>query len=131
MTSKKGTLLAHDVSKATNVAGVFACGDVVSGPATVIEAIAAGQKAAKGVDQFLMGERRGDEEPSAIKIPIEDIELERFRKRDRQKTPSLDADKRAKSFEEVDLGFTELAALAEADRCFQCGLYPNKRRHSE
>jgi NADPH-dependent glutamate synthase beta subunit-like oxidoreductase/2,4-dienoyl-CoA reductase-like NADH-dependent reductase (Old Yellow Enzyme family) len=129
VTSKKGTLLAHDVSKATNVTGVFACGDVVSGPATVIEAIAAGQKAAKGVDQFLMGERRGDEEPSTIKIPIEDIELERFRKRDRQKTPSLDADKRAKSFEEVDLGFTERAALAEADRCFQCGLFPNKKKN--
>ena len=110
------------------MAGIFACGDVVSGPATVIEAIAAGQKAAKGVDRFLMGEPLDDEEPSAIKIPIEDIELERFRKRDRQKMPSLDVDKRAKSFEEVDLGFTELAALAEADRCFQCGLFPNKRR---
>jgi NADPH-dependent glutamate synthase beta subunit-like oxidoreductase/2,4-dienoyl-CoA reductase-like NADH-dependent reductase (Old Yellow Enzyme family) len=131
VTSKKGTLLAQDVSKATNVAGVFACGDVVSGPATVIEAIAAGQKAAKGVDRFLMGEQLDDEEPSAIKIPIEDIELERFRKRDRQKMLSLHVDKRGKSFEEVDLGFTELAALKEADRCFQCGLFPNKRRHSE
>ena len=129
-TSKKGTLLAHNVSKVTNVAGVFACGDVVSGPATVIEAIASGQRAARGVERFLMGEPLDDEEPSAIKIPIEDIELERFRKRERQKMPSLHVDKRRKSFEEVDLGFSELAAQAEADRCFQCGLFPNKARNS-
>jgi len=113
------------------VAGIFACGDVVSGPATVIDAIAAGQRAARGVDRFLMGEQLDYEEPSAIKIPIEDIEVERFRKRERQKMASLDVDKRTKSFEEVDLGFMEMAALAEADRCFQCGLFPNKQRNSE
>jgi hypothetical protein len=77
-----------------------------------------------------MGEQLDYEEPPGKNIPIEDIEVERFRKRERQKMASLDVGKRAKSFEEVDLGFTELAALAEADRCFQCGLFPNKRKDS-
>ena len=127
--SERGTLLVHKVSTVTNVAGIFACGDVVSGPATVIEAIAAGQRAARSVDRFLLGEPLDYEEPPAKNIAIEDIEVERFRKRERQKSASLDVSKRARSFEEVDLGFTELAALAEADRCFQCGLFPNKRKN--
>jgi NADPH-dependent glutamate synthase beta subunit-like oxidoreductase len=128
-TSKKGTLLAHDVSQVTNVAGVFACGDVVSGPATVIEAIASGQRAARGVERFLMGQPLDDEESPARTIAIEDIEIERFRKRERRKTAILDVSERAGNFKEVDLGFTELSALAEADRCFQCGLFPNKKKN--
>ncbi len=42
----------------------------------------------------------------------------------------LAPDKRA-GFDEVELGFTELSALAEADRCFQCGLFPNKNVNNE
>jgi NADPH-dependent glutamate synthase beta subunit-like oxidoreductase/2,4-dienoyl-CoA reductase-like NADH-dependent reductase (Old Yellow Enzyme family) len=131
VTSKKGTLLAHDVSKVTNVAGIFACGDVVSGPATVIEAIASGQRAARGVERFLTGEPLDDEEPPVRTIAIEDIEIEWFRKRERQRMASLNVGKRTGNFEEVDLGFTELSAQAEADRCFQCGLFPNKRKNSK
>ena len=126
VTSNRGTLLADPVSQATNVAGIFACGDAVSGPATVIEAIGAGRKAAKGVDRFLRGEPMDDEEPSGAVIPMEDIEIERFRHRERKEGRSLPADKRRQDFDEVELGFIENAALAEADRCFQCGLFPNK-----
>lgn len=124
--SEKGTLMAHPYSKGTNVPGIFACGDVVSGPATVIEAIAGGKRAATGVDRFLQGEPLDYEEPAISTIPIEDVEVERFRKRERQNMASLPVEERAKNFGEVELGFTELAALAEADRCFQCGLFPKK-----
>jgi NADPH-dependent glutamate synthase beta subunit-like oxidoreductase len=40
----------------------------------------------------------------------------------------LAAKKRTKNFAEVELGFAETEALFETDRCFQCGLFPNKNR---
>ena len=61
-------------------------------------------------------------------IGIEEIDLARFKKRERETMPSLTAKKRTKDFGEVELGFTELEALFEADRCLQCGLFPNKAR---
>ena len=128
VTSHRGTLMAHPFSKVTNVAGIFACGDVVSGPATVIEAIAGGHKAATGVHRFFRGEPLDYEEPPTAAIAIEDVEIERFRKRDRQEMGRLPAGNRAKGFGEVELGFTEPAGLAEADRCFQCGLFPKKEK---
>jgi len=127
--SEKGTLLVHPDSKVTNVAGVFACGDVASGPATVIEAISAGEKAATGVDRFLQGEPLDYEVPAVATIPLEDVETGRFKKRPRQEWENLPAEKRVNNFSEVEFGFTELKALAEADRCFQCGLFPNKEKN--
>ena len=125
VTSSSGTILAHQFSKVTNIPGVFACGDAVSGPATVIEAIATGRQAAEGVDRFLRGENLDYEEPESRKIPIEDVEVERFRKRARRTGGRLSTAERA-GFAEVETGFSELNGLAEADRCFQCGLFPRK-----
>ena len=122
------TLKAASPAFVTNVKGVFAGGDAVTGPATVIEAIAAGKKAALAIDKYLRGESLDYQEPIPSIISIEDVDLERFKKRERQEMPWLPAAKRVKSFEEVELGFGELAALYEADRCFQCGLFPNKKR---
>ena len=59
VTSEKGTLISHAYSKVTNVSGIFACGDVATGPATVIEAIAAGAKAADRRGQVPPGRRPG------------------------------------------------------------------------
>jgi NADPH-dependent glutamate synthase beta subunit-like oxidoreductase/2,4-dienoyl-CoA reductase-like NADH-dependent reductase (Old Yellow Enzyme family) len=112
----------------TNVKGVFAGGDAVTGPATVVEAIAAGKKAAEAIDKYLCGESLDYQEPVPSIISIEDVDVERFKKRDRQEMPLLPAVERARSFGEVELGFSELTALFEADRCFQCGLFPNKDR---
>ena len=131
VTSEKGALISHAFSKATNVPGIFACGDVATGPATVIEAIAAGTRAAVGVDLFLKGEDLDYEEPGTTAIPIEDVEMSWFKKREREAMPSLALEKRAGTFDEVELGYTELAVMAEADRCFQCGLFPNKKVNEE
>ena len=98
VTDANGCLVAHKCSKVTNVAGIFACGDVVTGPATVIEAVAAGQKAAIGVDRFLRGEPLDYDDPSPAAIPIEDVETERFRKRERQNMLSLPAESNNRLF---------------------------------
>ena len=110
----------------TNVPRVFAGGDAVSGPATVIEAIAAGKKAAVSIDQYLRGISLEDAEPAPYTIPVEEVDVGRFNKRERQEMFTLPPDVRIRGFKEVNLGFTELEALREADRCFQCGLFPNK-----
>jgi NADPH-dependent glutamate synthase beta subunit-like oxidoreductase/2,4-dienoyl-CoA reductase-like NADH-dependent reductase (Old Yellow Enzyme family) len=125
------TLKAASPTFVTNVKGVFAGGDAVTGPATVIEAIAAGKKAALAIDKYLRGESLDYQEPVPSIISIEDVDLERFKKRERQEMPLLSAAERAKSFGEVELGFSELAALFEADRCFQCGLFPKKPKIAE
>jgi NADPH-dependent glutamate synthase beta subunit-like oxidoreductase/2,4-dienoyl-CoA reductase-like NADH-dependent reductase (Old Yellow Enzyme family) len=125
------TLKVASPAFVTNVKGVFAGGDAVTGPATVIEAIAAGKKAAEAIDKYLRGESLDYQEPVPSIIGIDDVDLERFKKRDRQEMPQLPATERAKSFGEVELGFSELAALFEADRCFQCGLFPKKPKVGE
>jgi NADPH-dependent glutamate synthase beta subunit-like oxidoreductase/2,4-dienoyl-CoA reductase-like NADH-dependent reductase (Old Yellow Enzyme family) len=125
---EKGFITADPRTMATNVKGIFAAGDVVSGPATVIEAIAAGTRAALAIDRFLRGQDMAEEVVEPRIIGIEEIDLTRFKKRERETMPSLAAKKRTKGFGEVELGFTEFEALFEADRCLQCGLFPNKNR---
>ena len=122
------TVKASPLSQTTNVRGVFAGGDAVTGPATVIEAIAAGRKAAAAIDRFLRGQAIDEEEPAPTIIGIEDVDVARFKKHERQQMSEAPVPERVKGFTEVELGFSELTALFEADRCFQCGLFPNKER---
>jgi len=56
--------------------------------------------------------------------------LTRFKKRTRQEMAEASVAERVKGFSEVELGFDELTALFEADRCFQCGLFPNKEKNA-
>ena len=103
----------------TNLKGVFAGGDVVTGPDTVIQAIAAGKKAARYMDKFLSGEELKPE-PKKDK-PVAEMDQTATRK-PRIPMPALDPKERIKTFEEVDLGFTIEQALEEASRCLQCGV---------
>ncbi|HAZ12365.1 MAG: hypothetical protein A2X86_03925 [Bdellovibrionales bacterium GWA2_49_15] len=60
----RGLIVVDPVTKATNMAGIFAGGDVTSGPTSVIQAIAAGRKAAASIDTFLSGKK-----PKIVPIP--------------------------------------------------------------
>ncbi len=100
--------------------GVFAGGDVVSGPASVIEAIADGRQAAISIDRYLGG--RGEIEetlapPEGAVAPLEEAPEER-----RVEVPSLPVDERLKSFSQVELGLSEEMAIKEAKRCLRCDL---------
>jgi len=110
----------------TNVEGIFAGGDVVTGPATVVEAIAAGRKAAIAIDKYLQGETPDYEAATPRTISIESIDTSKFKKRPRERMPSLPPKKRTRSFDEVQLGLSELQAGSEAGRCLQCGMFPKK-----
>ena len=119
--TKRGTIAVDNETLETSRPGVFAGGDAISGTGTVIEAIAAGQRAAVFINRYLNDEVLGtlpaDEvDAAAIKVDIPaDIE-----KAGRQKMPSLPTAERIASFAEVNKGFTEEMAIAEAERCLNC-----------
>ncbi len=106
----------------TNRDGIFAGGDCVTGPATVVKAIAAGKKAAINIVKYL-GTKRHDifdknEEASQDTAPWDESILDIPRQRMRL-SPKLN---RVRNFEVVELGFTEGTAKNEAKRCLLCDL---------
>ncbi|MBC8490010.1 MAG: FAD-dependent oxidoreductase [Bacteroidetes bacterium] len=118
ITTDKNTLL-------TSRPGVFAAGDAVTGPNTVIDAIAAGKKAAQMIDRYLSGEEL--DQPAEQKLPqvfiepvevdLEDVLLSR-----RSETPRLAIEKCKNNFTEVEVALSEEDALHEAIRCLRCDL---------
>jgi len=119
-----GTLTADPDTMATPLEGLFAGGDAVTGPASAVEAVAAGQRAAESIHRYLRGMdlRAGRifEWPRAA-----DIEVEipaGTEKAARQGMPTLPMSERRSSFKEVELGLTEEQAQAEAARCLSCAV---------
>jgi NADH-quinone oxidoreductase subunit F len=107
-------------SLATDKEGVFAGGDVVKGPASVIEAIAQGRIAAMSIDKYLGGEGDIDETlapPQEEMKPLEEAEEEM-----RVEIPSLPVAKRLKGFDQVELSLPKKLAIKEAERCLRCDL---------
>lgn len=119
--NRKGTVLVKDSRGMTSIGGVFAAGDVVSGPLSVIDAIASGRRVAETIHRFFRNLE--DKEPDKY-IPLVDIEdkvFVRIPQAERQKMPVLEREKCLRSFDEVDLGFTPEQAAMEAQRCLNCG----------
>jgi len=116
----KGRGIAVDSDTlATSREGVYAGGDAVTGPASVIEAIAAGRQAAISIDRYLGG--RGDIDEQLA--PPEEITPFTIEEGERRRPPMnmLPLDKR-KDFAQVELGFDEAKATEEAKRCLRCDL---------
>ena len=120
--SKWNLLEVNPETLQTNIPDIFAGGDVISGPATVIEAVEAGQRVAKYIGKYLQGEElptEWQEEPpmgTNWVAPPKDEPA-----KDRLKIPTLPAEKRISDFEEVNLCADEESARQEADRCLNCG----------
>lgn len=128
----KGRVISTSEDCKTTVDGIFAGGDVATGPATVIEAIAAGKRAALAIHEYLSGEKEPDfkvaseldleeyEEREKLKLsknyfPFKDIETQ-----ERVKMPELPVEERIRTFDEVELGYDEAMAIEEANRCLSC-----------
>ncbi len=124
--SKWDTLEVDPETMATDVPGIFAGGDVVSGPSTVLQSMHAGKIAAGSIQRFLRGDSIEKEyEPlkSVREIPpVELSEEEILKERARSEMPCLSVEKRAGNFKEVELGMTKEAAIQEARRCLRCDL---------
>jgi NADH-quinone oxidoreductase subunit F len=127
-TTRWGTVNANAESYATSRPGVFAGGDVTTGPATVIKAIAAGKSAAVMLQNFVNG--RLLKQLPKVKLPAFYVEpVHAMEDEDaaevmveRVKQPHLPVEKRRGNFAEVDLCISEEAAQCEARRCLRCDL---------
>jgi heterodisulfide reductase subunit A-like polyferredoxin len=116
-----GTLRIDPVTFQSDDPDIFAGGDAVTGPKTVVEAISAGKEAALSIHRFICGEdlRSGRaEKPDAVT----DIDVAGAVKIPREAMPCANARERRDNDAEVQLGFTGAAALNEAARCMDCGV---------
>ena len=127
-TSKAGTLSVDPITLATHFPGVFAGGDVVTGPSTIVEAMAGGYRAAISIDRYLKGkDLTQDRIYQALiraEVPKQDAEETEGEAamKPRAKMPAMDIDRRVCTFEEVNLGFDEETVIREAKRCLRCDL---------
>ncbi|SHG08839.1 4Fe-4S dicluster domain-containing protein, partial [Desulfacinum infernum DSM 9756] len=115
------TLQVDPVTLQSDDPDIFAGGDAVTGPATVIEAIAAGKEAAVSIHRFIQGEdlREGREKTWE---PVQDVPTEGYDRIPRERMPRLSPEERLGNFNEVQLGFTEEQVRREAARCLDCGV---------
>ena len=123
--TKRNTFEVNAHTFQTSIPDVFAAGDMVTGPATVIEAIAAGHKAVAAIDRFIRGE---DLDPYAQALADEKTPGTEWQEipKDIEHVPRvapihLDPAERIQNFSEVDRNFSENEAKKEAARCVDCG----------
>ena len=123
--TRRRTIQANMATGETSMAGVFSAGDCVTGPATVIEAIGGGKRAAEAIERYLSGipqpkvppvpVRRGRidwlEVPASTKMTLKRPEM-----------PLLNIDRRRTTFQQVELGYPENAVREEARRCLRCDI---------
>ncbi len=123
--SKWNTLEIDPETMATNLPGIFAGGDLVTGPATVLEAMGQGKIAAESIHKYIRGESlERDYQPTSARlevppvqfIPEDDVEPVRIH------MPKLPVEQRMNTFKEVELGITDEMAMDEAKRCLRCDL---------
>ena len=123
--SERGLVETHPVHLSTNLPGVFAAGDNVSGPATAVEAIGIGKRAAQSIHCYLQGKPFA----TRVKIPtarrridplkVSDEEMEKLV---RPKMPEEEVTKRIQNFFLVELGLSLEDSRNEAKRCLRCDL---------
>ncbi|MEQ8221610.1 MAG: FAD-dependent oxidoreductase, partial [Candidatus Eremiobacterota bacterium] len=124
--TKWNTISTDMNSFETSIPGVFAGGDVATGPAVAIDAISHGHMAAESIDEFL---KTGRVTPVKKEFysskdvfgDIPEIEFTEYEKIKREIMPELPPEKRIKTFEEVELGYSPEQAEHEASRCLTCG----------
>ncbi len=143
---KNGVIPVNRIGQ-TAIPKVFAGGDIVPQPHTVVHAIGAGKKAAMAIDAFLtnknledifpqiqigfkgslsfrryVGDLPRDPVDNREVVHIEHVNLDHFEHEERHPVPELPVETRVLNFSEVKVGFTKETAVEEAKRCFNCGV---------
>jgi NADPH-dependent glutamate synthase beta subunit-like oxidoreductase/ferredoxin len=123
--SRRRTIGVDLACMQTDLPGVFAAGDAVTGPATVIEAIGGGKRAAEAIDRYLSGLPQ----PKMPPVPVRRartpwIEMPAAEKAGRRRPamPLLNIDRRRLMFQQVELGYSEEDVRREAGRCLRCDI---------
>jgi len=118
----------------TDRPGVFAGGDLVTGPSTVVDAVAAGRKVAAAIDRYLRGKEL--REPPKVRLPEAFIEPAVLSDEEREEAarvtpPTLPVESRVRNFAEVELTLPVEDAKREARRCLRCDLAFTEPEHAE
>ena len=122
-TTARGTVKADPETLTTNRPGVFSGGDMVTGPNTVVDAIAAGKRAALMIDRYLRGEPlRQPERARLPQVYVEPLVPPQEVPAERVETPRLATRARRRSFEEVEMVLSAADGTREAMRCLRCDL---------
>jgi len=121
--ARGGRIRVDPDTMATSREGVYAGGDAVSGPASVIEAIAAGRQAAISIDKYLGGEGNIDEvlappEEEIAPLDMDEVEGEKYRPPMKMRPVT----ERLKDYAQVALGYDPEKAIEETKRCLRCDL---------
>ncbi|ELP5898790.1 formate dehydrogenase subunit alpha [Vibrio vulnificus] len=110
---------------------IFSIGDFRRGPATAVEAVADGRIAAQAIDRFFDGDMENiplkpfnSRKEQKLK-QVDPLHFSHLQKVARTIMPELTSQQREQSFEEVELGFDNAEAMAEAARCLECGCQAN------
>ena len=125
--SKWGTIRIDERSMETSLAGVFSGGDCVTGPASLVEALAAGSDAALAIDRYLNEQepelplyRKLEKFAGAVKVFDKNESMGILGGQPRPAISCLPVEERIRSFQEVDRGLTAETAVEDADRCLRC-----------
>jgi NADPH-dependent glutamate synthase beta subunit-like oxidoreductase len=123
--TKWGTLVADTITSSTSAEDIFSGGDLVTGPATVVEAIGAGKRAVEGIDRYL----RGLPQPKMPPVPsrrmraaLSEVPSTTKMTLRRPEMPFLGPERRRITFQQVELGYDEATARQEAKRCLRCDI---------
>ena len=123
--SRRDTIRVNTATMETSIPGIFAAGDAVTGPATVIEAIGGGKRAATAIDRYL----RGIPQPQMPPVPVRrrrvaftNIPAATKMALKRPEMPLLTIDRRRTTFQQVELGYTENMVREESRRCLRCDI---------
>ncbi len=123
LTVTRWSAIEADTDGVTSEPGVFAIGDVVTGPTSIVEAIAAGRRAASAVERFFG--RDGQLTEFVPELPAPDPrfgEDPTFAGRALLPMPVLEPGARLAGFDAVELGYNPEAARTEAERCLRCDM---------
>ena len=121
--SKMGLVEVKSSNMETSVPDVFACGDIVKGPGSIIEAVASGREAAFALDRYLGGIVSLEDRFVEVEEPNSWLgKVEKFGYKESVQMLRLPVEKRRGNFEEVELGYDEKMAREEASRCLRCDL---------
>lgn len=122
--TRKETIKIRNHNQQTSVSDVFAGGDAVTGPATVVEAIGGGKRAAFAINAYLRGQKLPERMPPRPRAMVAPIIMDYHQKSfiQRQEIPIIDLDRRLRTFDQVELGLDEIAAKQEAKRCMRCDI---------
>ncbi len=124
-----GTFTVDTDTLATNVPGVFAAGDAVQVPGSIVGAIGEGHTAARSIDFYLSGKDPKEAQPEPLKEVYrfeDEIETPDFlAKKDRWDMPALTPKDAVRSFAESELGYTQQQVIEEAKRCMNCRMCAN------